>query len=108
MDNAVAGVDGGVEGRLKAENGPRPAWPECRMDRGGKKPVLCVVLLVTGKGPCSLPSVGSGREGGPCSEGAGRGLEARAQEEGLPWGGNKAERGNSLCIRCCWRLPMCL
>lgn len=39
---------------------------------GGKKPVLCMVLLVMGKGPCSLPSVGWGGEGGPCSEGAGR------------------------------------
>lgn len=52
VDSAIAGVDGSVAERLEAANRPRPAWLECRMERGGKKPVLCVVLLVMGKGPC--------------------------------------------------------
>ena len=34
VDSAVAGVDRSVAGRLEAENGPRPAWLECSMDRG--------------------------------------------------------------------------
>lgn len=52
VDSAIAGVDGSVAERLEAANRPRPAWLECRMERGGKKPVLCAVLLVMGKGPC--------------------------------------------------------
>lgn len=52
VDSAIAGVDGSVAERLEAANRPQPAWLECRMERGGKKPVLCAVLLVMGKGPC--------------------------------------------------------
>ena len=98
VDSAVAGVDGGVAGRLEAENGPRPAWLKCRMDRGWKKPVLCAVLLVTGKGPCSPLSGEWGGEGGPYSEGAGNGLEPRAQEQGLPWGRNKGGRDETVSV----------
>lgn len=81
VDSAIAGVDGSVAERLEAANRSRPAWLECRMERGGKKPVLCAVLLVMGKGPCSLLSGGVGQGGGgPYSEGAGSDLEPWAQE----------------------------
>lgn len=63
VDSAIAGVDECMAEELEAANRPRPAWLECRMERG-KKPVLCAVLLVMGKGPCLPSQQGVGRGGG--------------------------------------------
>lgn len=63
VDSAIAGVDGSVAEKARGlQARPRPAWLECRMERG-KKPVLCAVLLVMGKGPCLPLSREWGRVG---------------------------------------------
>lgn len=63
VDSAVAVVDGGVAGRLEAENGPRPAWLKCRMD-GMEE--ACFVCGSSGYGEGTLLTAqwGVGRGGG--------------------------------------------
>lgn len=66
---------GSVAERLEAANRPWPGLAAgCRMERGGKKPVLCVVLLVM-EGTLLTAQQGVG----PYSEGAGSDLEPWAQ-----------------------------
>ena len=75
----------------------RPGWSVGWT--GGGRSLFCVQFFwLRGRDPAHR-SVGSGAgRGGPYSEGAGSGLEPRAQEQGLPWGRNKGGRDETVSV----------